>query len=286
MHEGDNASGGTSPPPAGPSDDSPPPAGSRTPRFPGFLAAGRVYGQASARRGRGLLIYLVVAVLAGTAGVGTTIAVRHASSSHQSATLLPDDAAGQLAAMNDEAVYNKVEPGIVDVNANLQYLEETAEGTGFVINAAAGLVLTNNHVIDGATSVTVTPVAFGQSYQAKVLGYDRSDDVALLQLQGVTGLKAVTIGDSSRVNIGTPVLAIGNEAGQGGPPTVAPGGNPAGDRKGLVNRDGVTGIDGASPGGRVDSYHLARGVGQWAAGVSWPDVGVGLKHAVQGLAKS
>jgi len=59
--------------------------------------------------------------------------------------------------MNDEAVYNEVEPGIVDVNANLQYLEETAEGTGFVIDAAAGLVLTNNHVIDGATSVTVTP---------------------------------------------------------------------------------------------------------------------------------
>ncbi len=57
--------------------------------------------------------------------------------------------------MNDEAVYNKVEPGIVDVASNLRYLQETAEGTGFIIDAAAGLVLTNNHVINGATSVTI-----------------------------------------------------------------------------------------------------------------------------------
>jgi S1-C subfamily serine protease len=125
--------------------------------------------------------------------------------------------------MNDETVYNEVEPGIVDVNSNLQYLEETAAGTGFVVDAAAGLLLTNNHVIDGATSVTVTPVASGKSYQAKILGYDQSDDVAVLQIQGAAGLKAVTIGGSSHVTVGTPVLAIGNEAGQGGPPTVAPG---------------------------------------------------------------
>ena len=125
--------------------------------------------------------------------------------------------------MNDEAVYNEVEPGIVDVTSNLQYLQETAEGTGFVIDAAAGLVLTNNHVIDGATSVTVTPVMSGKSYPARVLGYDLTDDVALLQLPGATGLKAVTIGNSAHVRVGTPVLAIGNEAGQGGSPTVAPG---------------------------------------------------------------
>ena len=125
--------------------------------------------------------------------------------------------------MNDEAVYTEVEPGIVDVTSNLRYLQETAEGTGFVIDAAAGLVLTNNHVIDGATNVTVTPVLSGKSYPARVLGYDRTDDVALLQVQGAAGFKAVTLGDSSHLPVGTPVLAIGNEAGQGGSPTVAPG---------------------------------------------------------------
>jgi S1-C subfamily serine protease len=166
----------------------------------------------------------VVAVLAAAAGVGTTMAVQHTGSSRQGATRMPRDAAvARPGAMNDDAVYHKVEPGIVDVSANLRYREETAEGTGFVIDARAGLVLTNNHVIDGATSVTVTPVTSGRSYPARVLGYDLSDDLALLQLQGVTGLKAVTIGDSSHVTVGTPVLAIGNEAGQGGSPTVAPG---------------------------------------------------------------
>ena len=209
MHEGDIASGKSPPPPAGP------PA-----------LTGKKPGRRTAQsRGRRLLIYLAVVLLSASAGVGTTIAVRHAGASNPADTRLPADAAAQARpeAMNDETVYNEVEPGIVDVNANLQYLEETAEGTGIVINAAAGLVLTNNHVIDGATSVTVTPVASGRSYQAKILGYDRSDDVALLQLPGAAGLKAVPIGDSSRVMTGTSVLAIGNEAGQRGSPTVAPG---------------------------------------------------------------
>jgi S1-C subfamily serine protease len=165
--------------------------------------------------------YLIVAVAAATGGVGTTIVIRHHAPSYQDGTRMTGDATA--GAMNDETVYNKVEPGIVDIGSNLQYLEETAEGTGFVIDAAKGLVLTNNHVIDGATSVAVTPVASGKSYQAKIVGYDQSDDVAVLKLQDAAGLKAVRIGDSSHVTVGTPVLAIGNEAGQGGPPTVAPG---------------------------------------------------------------
>ena len=167
------------------------------------------------------MTYLIVAVAAATGGVGTTIAIRHHAPSYQDGTRMTGDATA--GAMNDETVYNKVEPGIVDVNSNLQYLEETAAGTGFVIDAATGLLLTNNHVIEGATSVAVTPVASGKSYQAKIVGYDQSDDVAVLRLQGVAGLKAVRIGDSSHVTVGTAVLAIGNEAGQGGPPTVAPG---------------------------------------------------------------
>jgi S1-C subfamily serine protease len=200
MHEDDSADGGLTPP-AGPSDQSMPPG-----------------------RARALLIYLVVAVLSATAGVGTTLAVQHATATGPRATGMPrDTAADRPGAMNDEAVYNEVEPGVVDVSANLQYLQETAKGTGFVIDAAAGLVLTNNHVIDGATSVTVTPVTSGKSYPARILGYDLTHDVALLQLRGATGLKAVTIGDSSHLRVGTPVLAIGNEAGQGGLPTVAPG---------------------------------------------------------------
>ncbi|MGO8894117.1 MAG: S1C family serine protease [Streptosporangiaceae bacterium] len=249
MHEDDSAGGESPASPAGPSDDSTLPAGpgeaSTLPAGPGedsTLQAGLPgdftapagsprtvaptarFRARSASWARALLIYLVVAALAAAAGVGSTLAVQHATAARPGASRTPRDAAAdQPGAMNDEAVYDEVEPGIVDVTSNLRYLQETAEGTGFVIDAAAGLVLTNNHVIDGATNVTVTPVLSGKSYPARVLGYDRTDDVALLQVQGATGLRAVTLGDSSHVRVGTPVLAIGNEAGQGGSPTVAPG---------------------------------------------------------------
>jgi S1-C subfamily serine protease len=163
-----------------------------------------------------------VAALSAAAGVGATVVTQHVMSSGSGPAGTPRDAAARQP-MNVQAVYRQVVPGIVDVTANLRYLQETAKGTGFVINAAAGLILTNNHVIDQATSVTVTLVTSGRTYPARVLGYDVADDIALLQVRGATGLKAVRTGDSSLAAVGTPVLAMGNEAGQGGSPTVAPG---------------------------------------------------------------
>jgi S1-C subfamily serine protease len=163
-----------------------------------------------------------VAALSAAAGVGATVVTQHVMASGPGPAGTPRDAAARQT-MNVQAVYRQVVPGIVDVTSTLQYLQETAKGTGFVINAAAGLILTNNHVIDQATSVTVTLVTSGRSYPARVLGYDAADDIALLQVRGATGLKAVRTGDSSVAAVGTPVLAIGNEAGQGGSPTVAPG---------------------------------------------------------------
>ena len=218
MHEDDSAGGEALLSPAGRCADGPTPTRSQPQAKPPAGSGARSPG-----RVRALLIYLVVATLAAAAGVGSTLTVQHIASARAGGSQAPDAAAGRPGAMNDAAVYAEVEPGIVDITSSLRYLQETAEGTGFVIDAAAGLVLTNNHVIDGATSVTVTPVMSGKSYPARVLGYDRSDDVALLQVRGATGLQAVTLGDSSHVPLGTPVLAIGNEAGQGGSPTVAPG---------------------------------------------------------------
>jgi S1-C subfamily serine protease len=210
MHEGDSSDGGALIPPAGPSDHRAPPAGTR----PAVLL-------------RALLTYLVVAALSAAAGVGATLTVQRVTAPSPGGAGTPRDAAADrlkgTTAMNDEAVYEAVEPGVVDVAADLRYLQETAKGTGFVIDAAAGLILTNNHVIDGATSVMVTPVTSGLSYPARILGYDRADDVALLQVRGAPGLKAVRIGSSARARTGAPVLAIGNEGGQGGSPTVAPG---------------------------------------------------------------
>ena len=210
MHEGDSRDGGALNPPAESSDRPPPPAGTRP---PGLL--------------RALLTYLVVAAVSAVAGVGATLLVQRVTAPRPGASGMPREAAAErlkgAAALNDEAVYQAVEPGVVDVAADLRYLQETAKGTGFVIDAAADLVLTNNHVIDGATSVTVTPVTSGRSYPARILGYDRADDLALLQVQGAPRLRAVTIGSSARAGVGTPVLAIGNEGGKGGSPTIAPG---------------------------------------------------------------
>src|SRR5204863_6025972 len=94
-----------------------------------------------------------------------------------------------------------------------------AEGTGMIISPS-GLVLTNNHVIDGATTIHASLVAPGrnttQSFAARVVGYDVSHDVALLQLQGASGLPTESFGNSSQVKLGTPVLALGNAEGRGG----------------------------------------------------------------------
>jgi S1-C subfamily serine protease len=135
----------------------------------------------------------------------------------------PQSNGGGSSNLNTNAVAGKVEPGVVDITSALNYQSETAEGTGMVLNSN-GLVLTNNHVINGANTVKATLVGSGnKSYTAQVVGYDATSDVALLQLEGASGLKTVSVGNSSQVSLGTPVLAIGNAGGQGGPPTVAPG---------------------------------------------------------------
>ncbi len=124
--------------------------------------------------------------------------------------------------LNATALAAKVDPGIVDVDSNLQYSGDAAEGTGMVISPS-GLVLTNNHVIDQSTSVTATLVTSGKTYTAKVIGYDSTDDVALLQLVGASGLKTVTLSDSSQAKVNEAVLALGNAEGRGGLPSTAQG---------------------------------------------------------------
>jgi S1-C subfamily serine protease len=86
-----------------------------------------------------------------------------------------------------------------------------------------GEILTNNHVINGATSVKVTDIGNGKTYKATVVGYEDSQDVAVLQLSGASGLKTAPIGDSSTVGVGDRVVGLGNAGGVGGTPSVAPG---------------------------------------------------------------
>jgi S1-C subfamily serine protease len=117
-------------------------------------------------------------------------------------------------ARGEQDIVTRVKPGLVIINTTLQYDSEAAAGTGIVINAD-GLVLTNNHVIDGSTKISATVVSTGQTYSAKVIGYDKTGDVALIELQRASGLTTAPIGDSSSVNAGDPVVALGNAGGHG-----------------------------------------------------------------------
>ena len=112
--------------------------------------------------------------------------------------------------------------GMVDVNTNLGYENAAAAGTGMVLSSA-GEVLTNNHVIEGATTIKVRDVGNGQTYDASVVGYDVAADVAVVQLKSASGLKTVPIGNSSAVKVGAKVTAIGNAGGTGGTPSSASG---------------------------------------------------------------
>lgn len=111
---------------------------------------------------------------------------------------------------------------LVDIDVALSYQEDEAEGTGIVLTSN-GLILTNNHVISGSTSISAVDIGNGKSYQATVVGYDRTQDVALIQLQGASGLKTATIGSSSQLSVGQSVVGIGNAGGTGGAPSTAPG---------------------------------------------------------------
>ena len=114
------------------------------------------------------------------------------------------------------------DPGLVDVVSALGYQQATAAGTGLVVTSS-GEVLTNNHVIAGATSIAVTDVGNGRTYQATVVGYNQSHDIAVLQLRGASGLKTVTLGNSATATAGQTVVALGNAGGKGGTPSVATG---------------------------------------------------------------
>ena len=113
-----------------------------------------------------------------------------------------------------------VDPGIVDINTVTA--NGAAAGTGMVVTSS-GEVITNNHVIDGATRITATDVGNGKTYTARVLGYDRSHDVAVIALNGASGLATVPLGDSSTVQVGASVVTVGNAGGVGGTPSAAPG---------------------------------------------------------------
>ena len=183
-----------------------------------FYAGGPGYGEPPMppRRShkRGLIATGVVALAAGAALGGLIGSMNHGVAGTATATSKTVLTSGQIAA--------RVDPGLVDVVSTDGLQKATSEGTGIVLTAT-GEVLTNNHVIEGATSIKVIDIGNGKTYTAKVVGYDATQDVAVIQLQNASGLTMASLGDSSTVQTGDSVVALGNAEGKGGTPAVATG---------------------------------------------------------------
>jgi S1-C subfamily serine protease len=117
---------------------------------------------------------------------------------------------------------SQVLPALVDIGTTLGYQGAVGAGAGIVIDPG-GVVLTNNHVIEGATEITAVSLANGRPYAVDVLGFDRANDIALIRLRGAGGLPTAVLGSSATVAVGDPIAAIGNADGIGGNPSYAPG---------------------------------------------------------------
>ena len=129
---------------------------------------------------------------------------------------------GSSGSKSTQQIANAVEQGVVDVTTNLGYQNAAAAGTGMVLTSN-GEILTNNHVVHGATTIKVTVVTTGKTFTAHVVGTDPTDDVAVIQAENASGLSTIPLGNSSSVQVGDAVVAIGNAGGTGGAPSVVTG---------------------------------------------------------------
>jgi S1-C subfamily serine protease len=116
----------------------------------------------------------------------------------------------------------RIDAATVDIDASTATHQGEVAGTGMIITSS-GLVLTNNHVIDDDIDITAQIDGAGTVYKATVVGYDATDDVALVQLQNASNLPTVPLGDSSLVSVGDSLTVIGNALGKGGTPAVVSG---------------------------------------------------------------
>ena len=119
-------------------------------------------------------------------------------------------------------IASKVDPGLVDITSTFASQNGTAEGTGMILTSN-GLILTNNHVVEDAQTLSVRDVATNTTYSGTVVGYDLAEDVALIQLKGASGLTTIKTANSDKVTSGENIVGIGNAEGLGGTPSFVAG---------------------------------------------------------------
>ncbi|MCA1274409.1 S1C family serine protease [Streptomyces rubiginosohelvolus] len=213
-------------------------------------------GRRKAKRPVALLA--AVAIAAGVIGGGTATLVGQLNGQDSAATGSGGAVNGTTVSQSSKGtvagVAEAVSPAIVEIGAASSAGKSTGSG---VVITEDGEIVTNNHVISGAQQIQVT-LSTGKTYTADVVGTDPDKDLALIKLQGASGLKTATLGDSSKVKVGEEVVAIGSPEGLTG--TVTSGIVSALDRDVTVAKDD-SGSSGQGQG---------QGQGRQGSGQEWP----------------
>ncbi|MEU9995646.1 trypsin-like peptidase domain-containing protein [Streptomyces sp. NPDC050848] len=208
------------------------PSGGHLPPAPPAAPPSPAAPQPHRRAKRGVGLLAAVAIAAAAIGGGTATLVQQLtadgtpSATGVSGTNVSASSKGTVA-----GVAEAVSPSIVEISANSGSGKSTGSG---VIITGDGEIVTNNHVISGASSISVQ-LSNGKTYRAKVVGTDPDKDLALIKLEGASGLKAATLGNSDNVKVGDEVVAIGSPEGLTG--TVTSGIVSALDRDVTVAKD-------------------------------------------------
>jgi S1-C subfamily serine protease len=201
---------------------------------------------AKPRRGvRTAAAVVVAAVVVSAAASGTVVHLVDDHSGNNNATSAastPTAATSSLppaasVAADVKTALARIEPSVVLINDTITSsgaggqgggfggfggFQESGAGTGIIISAD-GQIVTNAHVVNGATAITVTLPNNGGTHPASIVGIDTTQDLAVIKISGVTDLKPATFANSDTAAVGDSVLAVGNALGYGGAPTVTEG---------------------------------------------------------------
>lgn len=216
-------------------------------------------GRRRARASRPVALIAAVAAVAALVGGGAAALVTNATQKSDTTVATPVVNAKSTSSSGVSAVAAAVSPSIVEVSASGSSGQSTGSG---VVITSGGEVITNNHVVSGADSIKVT-FSDGSKKTATVVGTDSKKDLALIKVEGASGLKAAALGDSSKVTVGDQVVAIGSPEGLTG--TVTSGIVSALDRDVTVSTDQGQGQSQGQGQGQGQG-----GQGQGGGGGQWP----------------
>ncbi|MGW0938300.1 S1C family serine protease [Streptomyces sp. NPDC002666] len=203
---------------------------------------------------RPVALLAAVAIAAAIVGGGTATVIGQLTDNGTGGTagsVIPGTTVSQSSKGTVSGVAAALAPTIVEIGATSTSGESTGSG---VVITSDGEIVTNNHVVAGASTIKVT-LSTGKTYTADVVGTDADKDLALIKLQGASGLKTATLGDSSQVAVGDQVVAIGSPEGLTG--TVTSGIVSALDRDVTVAKDD-------------DNADSSQGQGGQGGGQQWP----------------